>query len=184
MPFWWKRAQWQEQFPREVTAQCFANMEVIRDGHEADDTICYCLAWSAANKPGRPAKLSWKCRRHVVTCRHDTTCCSNFGQMGPCRRHKIEDVVAVCVGLSRHFTKFSEFVCRNILYGMGVHTHRYYRAPTSCSQRSFLSCSPVCHVLHTKQKHYHNTPQHNREHNRTMSDSTIRPCLLQRLCVQ
>jgi hypothetical protein len=35
---------------------------------------------------------------------------------------------------------------------MGVHTHRYYRAPTSCSQRSFLSCSPVCHVLHMKQK--------------------------------
>jgi len=29
MPFWWKRAQWQEQFPREVTAQCFANMVVI-----------------------------------------------------------------------------------------------------------------------------------------------------------
>jgi hypothetical protein len=27
------------------------------------------------------------------------TCRSNFGQMGPCRRHKIEDVVSVCVGL-------------------------------------------------------------------------------------
>jgi len=49
MPFWWKRAQWQEQFPREVTAQCFANMEVIRADHEADDTIRHCLAWSAAN---------------------------------------------------------------------------------------------------------------------------------------
>jgi len=56
MPFWWKRAQWQEQFPREVTAQCFANMEVIQASHEADDTIRYCPAWSAANKPGRPAK--------------------------------------------------------------------------------------------------------------------------------
>ena len=56
MPFWWKRAQWQEQFPREVTAQCFANMEVIRDDHEANDTIRYCPAWSVANKPGRPAK--------------------------------------------------------------------------------------------------------------------------------
>ena len=44
-----------------------------------------------------------------------TTCRSNFGQMGPCRQHKILDVVAVCVGSSRHFTKFSEFVCRNIL---------------------------------------------------------------------
>jgi hypothetical protein len=35
--------------------------------------------------------------RHVGD---DTTCRSNFGQMGPCRRHKIEHVVAVCVGLS------------------------------------------------------------------------------------
>jgi tyrosyl-tRNA synthetase len=31
-------------------------MEVIRDDHDADDTIRYCPAWSAANKPGRPAK--------------------------------------------------------------------------------------------------------------------------------
>ena len=35
-----------------------------------------------------------------------------------------------------------------IYYGMGVHTHRYYYT----SQRSFLSCSPFCHVLHMKQK--------------------------------
>jgi hypothetical protein len=54
--------------------------------------------------------------RHVGD---DTTCHSNFGQMGPCRRHKISDVVAVCVGSSRHFTKFSEFVCRNILLWYG-----------------------------------------------------------------
>jgi len=56
MPFWWKLVQWQEQFPREVTAQCYANMEVIRADHEADDTIHYCPAWSAANKSGRLAK--------------------------------------------------------------------------------------------------------------------------------
>jgi hypothetical protein len=41
--------------------------------------------------------------RHVGD---DKTCHSNFGQMGPCRRHKIEDVVAVCVGLSRHLPDF------------------------------------------------------------------------------
>jgi hypothetical protein len=51
-------------------------------------------------------ELSWKCRRHVATCRHDMTFCSNFGQMGPCRRHIIEDVVAVCVGFCRHFPDF------------------------------------------------------------------------------
>ena len=57
MPFWWKRAQWQEHFPREVTAECYANMEVIRADYEADDTIHYCPAWrSAPNKSGRPAK--------------------------------------------------------------------------------------------------------------------------------
>jgi hypothetical protein len=42
----------------------------------------------------------------------DTTCRSNFGQMGPCRRHKIEFVVAVCVGLSRHLPDFPKCVCR------------------------------------------------------------------------
>jgi hypothetical protein len=40
--------------------------------------------------------LRWKCCRHVVTCRHDMICRSNFGQMGPCHGHSIEDVVAVC----------------------------------------------------------------------------------------
>jgi hypothetical protein len=50
--------------------------------------------------------LRWKCRRHVATCRHDMTCRSNYGQMGPCHQHDIEDVVAVCVGLSRHLPDF------------------------------------------------------------------------------
>ena len=64
--------------------------------------------------------------RHVGD---DTTCRSNFGQMGPCRQHKIEDVVAVCVGLSRHLPDFRNSYVETY-YGMGVHTHRYYRAPT------------------------------------------------------
>jgi hypothetical protein len=49
MPFWWKRAQWQEQFPSDITPECFANMEVIRADYKPDDTIRYCPAWSAAN---------------------------------------------------------------------------------------------------------------------------------------
>ncbi len=53
--------------------------------------------------------MSWR----VSTTRR---CCSNFGQMGPCRRHRIEDVVAVCVGLSRHLPDFPKCVCRNILW--------------------------------------------------------------------
>ena len=53
-----------------------------------------------------PCWLSSKCRRHVATCRQDMACRSNFGQIGPCRRHNIEDDVAVCVGLSRHLPDF------------------------------------------------------------------------------
>jgi hypothetical protein len=56
MPFLWKRLQWQEQLPREVTAQSYANMEVIRDNYEPDDTIRYCPSWSAPNKDGHPTK--------------------------------------------------------------------------------------------------------------------------------
>ena len=103
------------------------------------------MLWRQRQKRQR---LSWKCRRHVAKCRHDMTCRSNFGQMGPCRRHKIEDVVAVCVGLSRHLTDFPKCVCRNILYGMGVHTHRYYRTSLNAHFcHVLMSCSPVCHVL-------------------------------------
>ena len=73
--------------------------------------------------------------RHVGD---DTTCRSNFGQMGPCRRHKIEDVVAVCVSLSRHLPVFRNSYVE-IYYGMGVHTHRY---PTLISVMFWF-----CHVL-------------------------------------
>ena len=62
------------------------------------------------------------------------------------------------VGLSRHFTKFSEFVCRNILLWYG-------------STHAQIPNAHFCHVLHsvmfsTETKNYHNTPQHNRKHNR------------------
>jgi hypothetical protein len=60
MPFWWTRKQWQEQFPQEVTSQCYMNMEVIRADYEADDFMCYCPSWSAPNKAGRP--LKGKCK--------------------------------------------------------------------------------------------------------------------------
>jgi hypothetical protein len=62
--------------------------------------------------------------RHVGD---NTTCRSNFGQMGPCRRHKIEDVVAVCVGSSQHLPDFRNSYIE-IYYGMGVHTHRLFNA--------------------------------------------------------
>ena len=58
--------------------------------------------------------LSWKCCRHVATCRHDTTVSLQFWPDGSV--HKTEDVVAVCVGLSRHLPDFPKCVCRNILW--------------------------------------------------------------------
>jgi hypothetical protein len=91
--------------------------------------------------------------RHVG---NDTPCRSNFGQMGPCRRHKIEDVVAVCVGSSRHLPDFPKCVCRNILWYGST-----YAQILSHPQRSFLSCSPFCHVLRVT-THTHTTDK--REH--------------------
>jgi hypothetical protein len=38
----------------------------------------------------------------LATCRNNTKFCSNFGQMGRCCQHKIEDVGTFCIGLSRH----------------------------------------------------------------------------------
>ena len=56
MPFWWTRKQWKEQFPQEVTSQCYTNMEVIRADYEADDFMRYCPSRSAPNKAGCPSK--------------------------------------------------------------------------------------------------------------------------------
>jgi hypothetical protein len=56
MPFWWTTTQWQEQFPQDVKAQFYTNMEVIRETYKADDSMRYCPSWSAPNKAGHPSK--------------------------------------------------------------------------------------------------------------------------------
>jgi hypothetical protein len=56
MPFWWTRAQWQEQLGKDVSAECFANMELIRAEFQPDDKNRYCPAWSAPSKAGCQAK--------------------------------------------------------------------------------------------------------------------------------
>jgi len=68
MPFWWTRKQWQEQFPQEVTLQCYANMEVIRADYDADDFMCYCPSWSAPNKAGPPVEGQTQavCSRNIT----------------------------------------------------------------------------------------------------------------------
>ncbi len=53
MPFWWMRAQWQLQYGKYVSAECFANMEVVRAEFQPDERNRYCPAWwSAPNKAG------------------------------------------------------------------------------------------------------------------------------------
>jgi hypothetical protein len=49
-----------------------------------------------------PSTLAANVADMSATCRNDTRFCSNFGQMGRCRQHKIEDVGTFCVGLSQH----------------------------------------------------------------------------------
>jgi len=101
------------------------------------------------NFAGNVADMS----RHVGD---DTTCRSNFGQMGPCRQHKIEYVVAVCVSSSRHLPDFLKCVCRNILW------YRSTYAQILSHLSTLISCSPVCHVLAGDNAHPHNTDK--REH--------------------
>ena len=56
MPFWWTMTPWQEQFPQDVRAQFYTNMEVIRANYETDDSMHYCPSWSAPNKAGHLSK--------------------------------------------------------------------------------------------------------------------------------
>jgi hypothetical protein len=72
MPFWWTRKQWQEQFPKEVTWICYANMEVlIKADYKADDFMRYRPSWSAPNKPG-PARASIKGQTQALCSRKST----------------------------------------------------------------------------------------------------------------
>ncbi len=56
MPFWWTCTQWQLQYGKDVLAECFASMEVVRAEFQPDERNRYCPAWSAPNKAGHPSK--------------------------------------------------------------------------------------------------------------------------------
>ncbi len=64
MLFCWTHAQWQLQYGKDVLAECFANMEVVRAEFQPDERNCYCPAWSAPNKAGCLPK--GKCRKSVL----------------------------------------------------------------------------------------------------------------------
>jgi len=86
--------------------------------------------------------------RHVA---NDTPCCSNFGQMGPCRRHYFFNAVAVCVGSSRHLLDFSEFICRNILWYGGTYVQILLHPHALNALISWFCCF---HQDHLFDRHY------------------------------
>jgi hypothetical protein len=49
---------------KDVLAECFANMEVIRAEFQPDENNCYCPVWSAPKKAGCPAKN--KCKKLLL----------------------------------------------------------------------------------------------------------------------
>jgi len=108
---------------------------IISGGTHHPVPIRQVSVWEYANHLRRLAGNVADMSRHVGD---DTMCRSNFGQMGPCCRHKIEDVVAVCVGSSRHLPDFPKCVCRNILWYGSTYAqkNRHNAHPTStCKKR-------------------------------------------------
>ena len=115
--------------------------------------------------------LSWKCHRHVAKCwrRHNVSL--QFWPDGFVSPTFFSILWQFVLARADIYQIFRNSYVETYYYGMGVHKHR----------RSILSRSPFCHVLHMKQKlpqHFSTQPRH------TMYNSTIRPCLLQRLWVQ
>ena len=118
--------------------------------------------------------LSWKCCRHVVTCRRRHNVSLQFwpdGSVSPTQNLRCRGSLCRLVSARADILPNFRNSYVEIYYGMGVHTQRYYP-----SQRSFLSCSPFCHVLHMKQKittkllntTANTTPHHVRQHHPPM----------------
>jgi len=121
--------------------------------------------------------------RHVAD---DTLCRSNFGQMGPCRRHDIEDVVAVCVDLSLHLPDFPKCVCRNILWYGSTYAkkNRHNAHPTSTGKKKenthyslTIRCTPSSSA-HASYKGYgcNNAKPLRPPHRNTMIDVVVLGC--------
>jgi len=56
MPFWYTRAQWQMQFPKEMVYQSDITWQNIRKRTFPDQNTKYCPGWAAPKKKGRPKK--------------------------------------------------------------------------------------------------------------------------------
>jgi hypothetical protein len=56
MPFWYTRAQWQLQYPKDVVYKPDMTWANVMKSAEPDLLMKYCPSWAAAKKKGRPKK--------------------------------------------------------------------------------------------------------------------------------
>ena len=54
MPVWWKRKQWQVQFPLDVYADANITIKSMKDNRIPDHCLRLCPEWTAGGKSGRP----------------------------------------------------------------------------------------------------------------------------------
>jgi hypothetical protein len=56
MPFWYTRAQWQLQYPKDMIYKMDVTWSKIKKSAAPDILMKYCPSWAAAKKKGRPKK--------------------------------------------------------------------------------------------------------------------------------
>ena len=56
MPYWYTRAQWQLQFPKDVVFRFDCTWKKIKEDSSFDENLHHCPAWAAGGKKGRPKK--------------------------------------------------------------------------------------------------------------------------------
>ena len=56
MPYWFTKAQWRLQFPKEVTCTTHITLNSIKTNSRPTDHLKYCPAWTAGQKKGQPKK--------------------------------------------------------------------------------------------------------------------------------
>ena len=56
MPYWWTNAHWRAQYAMNVECRADISISTLKDKYTPDDTLCYCPAWTAGRKKGRPKK--------------------------------------------------------------------------------------------------------------------------------
>jgi hypothetical protein len=56
MPYWFTKAQWRLQFPKEVNCATHITLNSIKTNSRPTDHLKYFPAWTAGQKKGRPKK--------------------------------------------------------------------------------------------------------------------------------